>query len=62
MAVASDYKPVTPWQWLEQDLDLFALYCMCDGQQRMIGTRAQGLEKKCCICGETFKPRKEAGL
>lgn len=62
MIVATPYKPITAWQWLEQDLTLFALYCMCDGRQRMIGTREQGMKERCCICSEYLKPRKEAGL
>lgn len=56
------FKPITPWQWLEQDLTLYALYCRCDGTQQMIGTRDQGLDRHCLICGEHFRPRKEAGL
>lgn len=60
MLMEKGFKPITPWQWLEQDLTLFALYCRCDGRPKLIGTVDQGLNEHCVICGESFKPRKEA--
>lgn len=62
MTVDTPYKPMTAWQWLEQDLTLFVLYCRCDGQPRMIANKWEGLKHHCVICGADYKPRKEAGL